>query len=97
MKVKVIKKNDLIGICGNLLIALEEHYFKKEGQILDFEFKNLIYTNDKCVWGKFFKRQTTYQNYNVEFFSYKPRKNFFFKYSEHFEKCLLFTKRVFFL
>ena len=94
MKVKVIKKNDLIGICANLLIALEEHYFKKEGQILDFEFKNLIYTNDKCVWGKFFKRQTTYKNDNVEFFSYKPRKKFFFNYMGNKNKTKVLYNKI---
>ena len=54
MNLKIINHHQPNGICGNLLNVIERLYRRKKDELLYFKFHNILYSNKKNVWNKFF-------------------------------------------
>ena len=55
MELKLYRlKNNLMGIGGNILIALEILYYKRSNELIYFDFENMLYSNSGNIWNKYF-------------------------------------------
>ena len=55
MQLKIIKLNtEVVGIGGNILLALEALNNRKKNELIYFKFNNLLYSNQSNLWDKFF-------------------------------------------
>lgn len=54
MNLKIINYHQPNGICGNLLNVIERLHRRKKNELLYFKFHNILYSNKKNVWDKFF-------------------------------------------
>ncbi|MDC1070628.1 nodulation protein NodZ, partial [Candidatus Pelagibacter sp.] len=54
MNLKIINYHQPNGICGNLLNVIERLDGRKKNELLYFRFYNILYSNHKNVWNKFF-------------------------------------------
>jgi hypothetical protein len=55
MQLKIIKLNtEVLGIGGNILLALEALNNRKKNELIYFRFKNFLYSNQFNLWDKFF-------------------------------------------
>ncbi len=90
MELKLYRlKNNLMGIGGNILIALEILYYRKNNELIYFDFENMLYSNSGNTWSKFFyqpfseyedliKSKIKKKDYSIEY--YKPNINYKYSY-----------------
>ena len=90
MELKLYRlKNNLMGIGGNILIALEILYYKRSNELIYFDFENMLYSNSGNIWNKYFyqpyaeyedliKSKIKKKEYSIEY--YKPNINYRYTY-----------------
>jgi hypothetical protein len=104
MKLKIFKiYNNNLGIAGNILSALEILHYKKKGELLFFDFKNVLYSNKINTWDKFFyqpfyefndliEKKINNKDFEIEYYSAK--KFYRFNYFNNNNKQFYDTKFI---
>jgi hypothetical protein len=85
MQLKIIKLNtEVVGIGGNILLALEALNNRKKNELIYFKFNNFLYSNQSNLWDKFFiqpfaeyteviKKKIQKKNFIVEYAQFKKK------------------------
>jgi hypothetical protein len=81
MQLKIIKLNtEIIGIGGNILLALEALNNRKKNELIYFKFNNFLYSNQFNLWDKFFAQP--FAEYTDVIEKKIKKKNFIIEYAQ---------------
>jgi len=81
MQLKIIKLNtEILGIGGNILLALEALNNRKKNELIYFKFNNFLYSNQFNLWDKFFAQP--FAEYTDVIEKKIKKKNFIIEYAQ---------------
>jgi hypothetical protein len=88
MQLKIIKLNtEVVGIGGNILLALEALNNRKKNELIYFKFNNFLYSNQSNLWDKFFIQP--FAEYTDVIKKKIQKKNFIVEYAQLKKKSAL--------
>ena len=88
MQLKIIKLNtEVVGIGGNILLALEALNNRKKNELIYFKFNNFLYSNQYNLWDKFFIQP--FAEYTDVIKKKIQKKNFIVEYAQLKKKSAL--------